>query len=413
MLDQVFRRALVRERILANPIGPILQRYTSFLVTRGHQSGPLHQYIFAAEHFGHWLGGQSIDRTSVERFIGQHLSRCRCAKPAPCGVATVRAALNRLLEMLGNSSPKPADAAWADRLLRRYEQHLSGTCGLAHSTIHYRLRYAGALLTQLQLRQVRQLRAISPHQIAHYVSSAGRRCKPSSGQVVASSARSFLRFLLLHDLISRDLATAVPSFANWRLASLPKTVSRAELDKMVNLTAQSTPLGRRDRAVLLCMTELGLRAADVASLRLDSVDLIAGILRLRSPKQRNEVELPMTRRLAVAIRGYLDQGRPACQTASLFVLHRAPFGAALRPLAIRGIVRRRAAEAGLRDRIRGTHVIRHSVATQLINAGASIKQIADLLGHQSIDTTAIYAKVDLQSLASVALPWPTRLEVTP
>ena len=97
----------------------------------------------------------------------------------------------------------------------------------------------------------------------------------------------------------------------------------------------------------------------------------------------------------------------------MFVLHRAPYGQTLTPLGIRGVVRRRAAEAGLGDRIRGTHVIRHSVATQLINAGASIKQIADLLGHRSIDTTAIYTKVDLRSLASVALPWPTRSEVTP
>jgi site-specific recombinase XerD len=314
--------------------------------------------------------------------------------------------------MMGSPSPSLADNALADRLLTRYKEHLSGICGLAPTTIHYRLRYAGTLLTQLQLRQARQLRAITPNQIAQYVSAAGRGCKPSSGQVVACSARSFLRFLLLRGLISRDLAAAVPSFANWRLASLPKTVSRTELEKLVGSVNDSTPVGQRDRAALLCMTELGLRAADVASIRHDGADLSAGVLRLRSPKQLNEVELPMTRRLAAAIRRYLNHGRPACKTTSLFVIHRAPFGTPLNAIGIRNIVRRRATEAGLGDRIRGTHIIRHSVATQLINSGASIKQIADLLGHQSIDTTAIYAKVDMHSLANVALPWPSRSEVS-
>ena len=121
----------------------------------------------------------------------------------------------------------------------------------------------------------------------------------------------------------------------------------------------------------------------------------------------------MTKRLAAAIRAYLKHGRPICPTPSLFTTHRAPIGGSLKPIGIRGIVLRRAALAGLGNRIRGTHVVRHSVATHLINAGTPIKQIADLLGHRSIDTTAIYAKVDLGSLTQVALPWPGGKGVTP
>ena len=230
---------------------------------------------------------------------------------------------------------------------------------------------------------------------------------------MASSIRSFLRFLLLHGLIHRDLAAAVPSFANWRLSSLPTSIGRADLEKLIRAVDTSTPIGKRDLAVLLCMTELGLRAADVAALRQDGVDLAAGILCFQRPKQREQVELPMPRRLAAAIRLYLRQGRPACPSASLFVVHRAPVGGSLKPIGIRDIVIRRAAQAGLGDRIRGTHVIRHTLATELINAGASLKEIADLLGHRSIDTTSIYAKVDLRSLAGVALPWPGRREVIP
>ena len=413
MLDQVFRRDSVRERILANPIGSVLQRYAAFLIARGHRNSPLRQYILAAEHFGRWLRGRQIDHASVEQFISHHLPRCRCKTPANCCVNTVRASLNRLLEMLGAPLPAPAGTPLVNGLLGQYEHHLHQVCGLSNTTIGYRLRYARELLERLRVRQARQLRACSPVWIAQYVSDAGGRCKPSSGQVLASSIRSFLRFLLLHGMIRRDLAAAVPSFANWRLASLPRFVGRAELEKLVAAADDATAIGRRDRAVLLCMTELGMRAADVAALRQDGVDLAENVLRLRSPKGRDQVQLPMTKRLAGAIRAYLKQGRPACATPSLFITHRAPVGGSLKPIGIRGIVLRRAALAGLGNRIRGTHVVRHSVATHLINAGASIKQIADLLGHRSIDTTAIYAKVDLASLTQVALPWPGGKGVTP
>jgi integrase/recombinase XerD len=115
--------------------------------------------------------------------------------------------------------------------------------------------------------------------------------------------------------------------------------------------------------------------------------------------------------LATAINAYVRRGRPVCSTPSMFVSHRAPRGKAMTPIGIRGVVVRSAAAAGLAGRIRGTHVIRHSVASHWIQAGATLKQIADLLGHRSIDTTSIYAKVDLRALAQVALPWPSDREV--
>lgn len=413
MLDQVFRRDSVRERILANPIGSVLQRYAVFLVARGHRDSPLQQYVFAAEHFGQWLCGRQIDHASVQQFICHHLPHCRCKKPAGCSVPTVRASLNRLLEMLEVSPTPHVSTPLLEDLLRRYEHHLHQVCGLSKSTIGYCLRYARELLEQFGVGRVRQLGACSPAWIAQYVSTTGRKCKPSSGRVLASSTRSFLRFLLLNGLIQQDLGAAVPSFANWRLASLPRTVSRAELERLVAASGDATVIGRRDKAVLLCMTDLGMRAADVAALQKDGVDLAAGVLRLRRPKRRDQIQVPMTKRLARAIGTYLEQGRPACATPALFVTHRAPVGASLKPIGIRGIVVRRAAQAGLGDRIRGTHVIRHSVATHLVNTGASIKQIADLLGHRSIDTTAIYAKVDLGSLTKVALPWPNGKGVKP
>lgn len=406
MLDKFFRRAAVRARIESNPIGEALRKYVEFLGSRGHRPSPLHQYVFIVEHFGRWLGDQPIDTAAVDRFIAVHLPRCQCRRPAPRHVACARAALNRLLEMLHIEAP-PAVATEATALLRAYEDHLLHVCGLSAATVVYRLRYAKDLLNWFGANNLEKLRSWSPDQVAEYVSANGRQCLPSSGQVLASSLRSFLRFLLLQGLIARDLATAVPSFANWRLSSLPSSASHDELEKLVAMVDTSTPIGMRDQAAILCLTDLGLRASDVAAIEVGGIDLGAGVMRFRRPKQREQVAFPMSRRLTVAIRRYLRRGRPRCTSPALFVKHRAPCGAALEPLGIRGIVVRRAADAGLADRVRGPHVIRHSVATALVNAGAPLKQIADLLGHKSLDTTAIYAKVDLRSLRRVALAWPT------
>ena len=407
MLDEVFRCSAVRARIRSNPIGPILVEYVAFLAVRGHAAGPLHQYVFAVEHFGRWIHRRPIDAAAVERFIRRHLPRCQCKKPAPRYVICVRAALHRLLDMLGRSRPLTVDTGAIGNLIGAYDDHLRGVCGLAPATVLYRLRYARDLLRRFNMTDTQQLRSWSPNRITGYVSKAGQGSTPSSGQVLASSVRSFLRFLLLRGLIRQDLAAAVPSFANWRLASLPNSVGFEDLEKLVMAADQSSPIGIRDRAVLLCMTELGLRASDVASITTHGIDVDERVMRLRRPKQREEVEFPMTKRLTSAIRLYLRRGRPPCATPALFVKHRAPVGGPLKSIGVRGIAVRRAADAGLADRVRGTHVIRHSVATALINAGAPMKQIADLLGHRSIDTTAIYAKVDLGSLRWVALPWPT------
>lgn len=413
MLEDLFRRPRVQRRIRQNPHGSVLEQFAEYLSARGHSSNTVHQYVFAAEHFGRWLGRRKISRHTVTQFIKRHLPSCHCKTPSARKSANVYAALNRLLEMIGASASPPARKSAAESLLQRYAVHLDQVQGLAAATVHYRLRYARTMLSHFRVRRVRQLKHWTVKRIRQFVVSQGRRCRPSSGQVIASSIRSFLRFLLLHRLIDRDLAVAVPAFANWRLASLPATVSGEDLEQLVRAINPVSPVGLRDRAIVLCLVELGLRASDVAGLELGGLDLTTGVLRLKRQKQREVTAMPISRRLADAIGTYVRQGRPACSTSSLFVLYRAPKGKALTPLGVHGVVVRRAAQAGLADRIRGTHVIRHSVASRWVEAGATLKQIADLLGHRSIDTTSIYAKVDLRALAQVALPWPSELEVTP
>jgi integrase/recombinase XerD len=404
-MNQVFRRAQVRARISGNPLGDVLEQYVGYLERRGHKPTGLHQYVFAVEHFGNWLGPRAIGHDSVERFVA-HLPTCRCEKPASRTTHCVRAALNRLLEMRGISRQPPRVLPAVGHLLCEYESHLLRTAGLAVSTTHYRIFHARNLLQHFAVRRCDQLKSWQPTDLAEYVASRGRTRKPGSGQQLASSIRSFLRFLLFKGLVRRDLAPSIPSFANWRLTRLPAVVDRNDLERLLAAVDASTPIGLRDRAALLCLIDLGLRASDVAAITTTGIDVTNQVLHLGHAKERRCADLPMTKRLARALDQYLRRGRPPTASPELFVIHRAPVGQPLKPIGVRDIVVRYAALAGLAGSIRGTHIIRHSVASSLINAGASIKDIADLLGHRSVDTTAIYAKVDLHALARVALPWP-------
>jgi site-specific recombinase XerD len=169
--------------------------------------------------------------------------------------------------------------------------------------------------------------------------------------------------------------------------------------------------GRRDYAMALCMTDLGLRTAEVAGLMLDDMDATAGTLRLSATKSRLARVLPMTRRLRRAVIAYVRRHRPETDNNHLFVRHRIPVGAAVSRELVRGVMRRAYASVPGCEDWTGTHALRHTAATRLHRAGADLKRVADILGHRSLDTTVIYTKVDFDRLAQVALPWPSGREV--
>jgi site-specific recombinase XerD len=324
-----------------------------------------------------------------------------------------RAALRRLLAMLGHDPSKPPFLdGYAGHLLRRYAERLTTVRGLAPTSVQIHVTCTWAMLSDLQVRRRSQLAKWTPASIQQYASQVGRRC-PGSGRKITGCIRSFLNFLLEEGLIRRDLAAAVPTFARWRLASLPAALRKVEVNRLIKAADLQTSLGRRDHAMVLCMSELGLRASDVAGLELDGIDFAAGVLRLRRRKEREAAVLPMPQRLHIALKAYIQKNRPACTSSAVFVRHYAPLGKPITPIGICQVVLRLASRAGLRNRVGGTHVLRQSLASQMLRAGATLKQIADLLGHQSIDTTSLYAKVDLATLSRVALPWPMKKGVHP
>jgi site-specific recombinase XerD len=401
------QRKHVCGHVCARSIRSILQPYSEYLTSQGFSKGRHRRHVRVVEHFGRWIGRRHVSWSLIQEFLDHDLPNCQCP-----GVSRDRrlnrAALNHLLAMLGlDREPPTFRQGCLGKLLRRYEEHLATARGLAPDTVQRHLKYTQDMLRRFGTRRESQFKHWTSELIEEYLSREGHSA-PARGRNIGWCARSFLRFLLQEGLIARDLAAGVPTVARWRLASLPTTLCEEEIRHLLGAADLTTPLGQRDYAIALCMSELGLRGADVANLEIEGIDFAAGVLRLSQRKERQADVFPMTRRLRSALEVYLRDGRPACPSATVFVRHHAPLGKSLTSTGICHVVLRLADQAGLRHRVRGTHTLRRSFASRMLEAGATLKQIADFLGHASIDTTTLYAKVDLATLSRVALPWPTK-----
>lgn len=198
---------------------------------------------------------------------------------------------------------------------------------------------------------------------------------------------------------------AVPTVPMWRMSSIPKVLSSAELDHFLSSFDASTPIGCRDYAIALCFAELGLRTCEVPALRLDDIDWRQGALRIAGRKSQERI-LPLTSRLGAAVANYLKRGRPVSPERMLFLRHSVPAGVPVTRHIVRGIIRRACARVGILPPRAGPHTFRHTLATHMVQACVPLIEVADVLGHQTIDTTAIYTRVDITSLTQVAMPWP-------
>jgi len=413
MLDHCFCRARVRERIRANPLGPELEQLTAHLVERGYGHGTIQQYLQAAEHFGRWVGrlGRSrpVDEPLVRRFLDEHLPRCRCRTPRSSYRIQVRAALRHLVRLAtahdGTGSGLTVDVTPIESVVSAFDQHMRDTCGLSEATRLYRRRYAREFLAVKFGRRPIDFHQLGPADPMGFVADYAARCSPATAKVAGSSLRCFLRFLQWKGWCDSRLARAVPGVPHWEVSSLPKVMSEQELRRFLNSFDRGTATGRRDYAMALCMADLALRVSDVVRLRLSDIDWRQATLRIVGGKCRRSGVLPLPWRVGQAIALYIRNGRPQSQRRELFLRHRAPLSDSVSKELARGAMRRAYRRCGLNRAWTGTHILRHTAASRMHQRGASLKQIADVLGHRSIDTSKVYTKVNTPMLATVALPW--------
>jgi len=229
----------------------------------------------------------------------------------------------------------------------------------------------------------------------------------------AVAVRSFLRFLVFRGEIQPGMEAAAPLPPQWKQSALPPRLRPEDIEQVLAVYQEGTAIGLRDRAILYLLARLGLRAQDVALLCLDDIDWVDGRFDLRPGKTRRERSLPLPQDVGQAIVAYLQAGRPQTKSRRVFLQSRPPF----RPLTTSGVwwvVRRAFAQADIVVPAGiACHIFRHTAASQMVNRGASFKDVADVLGHQSIATTGIYAKLELAALAAVALPWGGEVQCMP
>jgi len=227
----------------------------------------------------------------------------------------------------------------------------------------------------------------------------------SEVQNTASALRMFMRYLSVEGQCSADLIAAVPKVAHWRLATLPRYLPAESVEKVIATCDLETQVGKRDRAILLLLARLGLRAADVVGLRLVDIDWERARVRVVG-KGRRETWLPLPQEVGDAMLVYLKGGRPSAENDRVFLTVRAPVRAFLSATAISQLVRRAIEGADVDAPSFGAHLLRHSAATAMLRGGATLDAIGALLRQRSMDTTALYAKVDVPTLQRVAQPWP-------
>jgi len=411
MLDSVSRGWLG-----GSVLKPGADAYVAYLQGHGYAAASVHAYLRSVDHLAYWLRERRIplcrvDEGLVRRFVGGHLPDCACPGRVQRTPHQIRAALRHLLRILrvdGHIAPiRERLPVTIQHELARFDTHLARTCGLAPATRLSRLRGVRALLRDRFRAAPIRLDAISIAAVIAFIVRPGEAPKPGRVRELSGALRSYFRFraVTCGDRVDR-LVAAIPRVAQWRLASLPAYLTSEELRRFLDAFDRQRPGGRRGYAMARCMVDLGLRAGEVAALTLEDLDWPNGTLTIRRSKSRRADVLPLPVTTGRAIVEYVQRARPRVTSRSLFVRHQAPVDAPITPACVRSAIRLAYARCGLAQRYTGTHVLRHTAATRMRCAGASLKDIADVLRHRSLDTTTTYTKVDYPRLAAVAAPWP-------
>ncbi len=407
MLEVLFADPKAVERLRRTPLGPHLDTFAAAIIALGYKRFTVRHQLWLLRDLGRWLKRQRVlvselDEAALERFLVLCRRRGRLRQG---DATTVRRLLIHLREQ--NIVP-PAEVSRDDsaiaQLLRRYEIHLREERGLTLATVANYLPFVRRFLTERFGDEPLHLSKLSPSGLEGFVVRHAPSMCAKRAQLMVSALRSFLRFLLQQGEIATDLASGVPTVAGGCRSTVPKYLSPQEVERLLKSCDRSTTVGRRDYAILLLLARLGLRAGEVQKLELDDIDWRVGEIVVRG-KGNTRDRLPLPQDTGESLAAYLSQDRAQSQDRHVFQRVRAPSRAIGRASSISVIVFRALQRAGLHPPIKGAHLLRHSLATEMLRGGATMTEIAQVLRHRRPQTTEIYAKVDLVGLRALALPW--------
>jgi integrase/recombinase XerD len=387
---------------------PYLEGFAAQMASLGHTSWTISFYLRSAIHFGGWLKARGLDLTDINeetiKAFGLHHCECpgrRSQKRVSRGyIARVQRFADFLrqhgvVRAIGSMVQIPSPLSpFRDWLLRHR--------GLAMVTVERHERLIARMLPILGADageyDAASVRSVILDQI--------RGCRPAHAKTIVGALRVYLRFLATSGACQPGLDHALPTVAEWKLSSLPRYLNAQQVARLIDSCSNGGPQGWRDRAIVLLLLRLGLRAGDIANMRPTDIDWQEATLLVRG-KGRRDVLLPLPQDAGDAILDYIEHARPQVAIDRVFLCAKAPFRPLRSGMAVSDIVRAALRRAGIENPpTHGANLLRHSTATMMLRAGATLDEIGTVLRHKSPDTTAHYAKVDIAALQQIAQPWP-------
>lgn len=390
------------------PLCRIIPAYAAFLSQQGYTEHSAHLQLRFLNDMNQWLRQQRLQATdlsepTINRYMEFRHQRFRPRRDD----ASILSRLVHLLQahgLLPREPARPPDNP-RQRIENDYDRYLTEERGLSVATrINYRPFIQKFLSTQFGDNPIR-FDDLNADDVIRFIRHQAVRLNPKRAGLMVSALRSFFRYLRYRGDITTDLAACVPAIANWQFSALPKFLQPDQVQQVLSQCDRRTAQGRRDYAIFLLLARLGLRACEIVSLTLDDIHWQAGEISIQGKGNRSAL-LPLPPDVGGAIAAYLEKDRPICSTRRVFIRMKAPRRGFANSAAISTIVARTLKKAGIDSPHTGAHLFRHTLATQMLRQGAALAEIALLLRHSSINTTTVYAKVDLTALRTLAQPWP-------
>jgi integrase/recombinase XerD len=405
MDDQTVRRRGPAPRAMSGPLAVHESALRLGLVHEGYAVSSVRDAVGAMARLSTWMDERGLTAAGltqpvVERFVSERREKYAVGTTAGRWIGPV-------MRVLRDAEVAPRPVGDGDDpvevLLADYRVFLAAERSLAAESVRCYANQGCKFLAHLPEPLDESLAGLTPRDVtAFMVEQSTAAASVWSAKALATALRSLLRYLHLQGLIPRSLAPVVPGAAGWRLSSLPRGLAAGQVQRLLSASELPTPVGLRDRAVLLLLARLGLRGAEVAGLRLTDVAWRTGEITVSGKGGRVET-MPLPAEVGAAMADYVRHGRPACRAATVFVTSRAPFKP-LSAVCVRAIMGRACVRAGMPRT--GAHRLRHTLATDMLRAGAALPEVGQVLRHRSNLSTSIYAKVDDNALRTLARPWP-------
>jgi len=407
MLEKLYTYPFAAPRLRSSPLGPWLDSFVGRLDNLGYTPWSRRSNVVLAADLGRWMTDHdlsvgSLDEAAVDAYL-EHRGTQRERR---------RAASVLMLAHLRAEAVTPPPSACPDSSAiaghgQRYSAYMRKERGAAEGTIEgYVAVVRDFLLRRFGAGDV-DLAALTASDVGRYLVERAPALSPKTVAYLASALRSFLRFLFIHGETATDLSTAPLTSQTRHRAAVGRYLSPEDVGKLLDTCDPTTAAGRRNRAILLLLVRLGLRAAEVAGLELDDIRWRSGEIVVRGKGDVVD-RLPLPYEVGEALTVYLRNARAAsAPTRRVFLRLSAPVREVGGRGAVSSVVRAGLKKAGLEPPARGAHLLRHTLGTRLIRSGASMAEIAEVLRHRSPSSSAIYAKVDIEALRSLAKPWPS------